>query len=110
MNFGAGAFSRPSGDSTPSNLRYKKKRRNVRRLGTSVPKFGTSDGEQSRRFEMFITMFGRKVAFWDKGCEQLGKKLYRICSVLSYWSCSVQPVVGRESPMEMEAKQVTMTQ
>jgi hypothetical protein len=45
----------------------KKKRRNVRRLGTFVPKFGTSDGEQSRIFEMFITMFGRKVAFWDKG-------------------------------------------
>ena len=32
----------------------KKKRRNVRRLGTSVPKYGTSDGEQSRRIEMFI--------------------------------------------------------
>jgi hypothetical protein len=63
------------------------KSRNVRRLGTSVPKFGTSDGEQSRRFEMFITMLERKVAFWDKGCAQLRKKLYRICRICRIWTC-----------------------
>jgi hypothetical protein len=29
------------------------------------------------------------------------------CSVHSHWSCSVQPVVGRETPRDMESKQVS---
>ncbi len=29
------------------------------------------------------------------------------CSVHSHWQCSVQAVVGRESPTDTEAKQVT---